>query len=118
MLPVDLSFHSITPRSSLTHLAIQFVLLLCHRYMVLHGTLHCKRQVRIRRPSIRVQVEALPRTNEAQGIRIHSSTGRGANPPKAIQQRLAQRLVLRYRLQDLALCRHIAYGPLAQPSTR
>lgn len=35
----------------------------------------------------------------------------------AIEQRLAERLVLRYRLQNLSVSRHVADRPLAEPCT-
>lgn len=46
--------------SNLTHLTVEFVLLLRHRDVILQGTLHGEREIRILRLPVRVQIEAFP----------------------------------------------------------
>lgn len=45
-----------------SHFTVQFVLLLRHRDVILQWTLHGKREIGIRRLSVRVQVETFPMT--------------------------------------------------------
>lgn len=95
------------------HLAVQLVLFLRDRYVILGRGLVRPGQIRIHRPSIGIQITERGSFNSALlglpcCIYLQSLS-------VAIQQGLDEALVLGYRLQDLPVGRDVTDGPLPQP---
>ena len=95
------------------HLTVELVLLLGHSHVVLGGGLDCPGEVGVDAPTVRVEITE--REEEGQKVALQGGGVSLQSLSGAVQQGLAQGLVLRDGLQDVPVCSHVADGPLSQP---